>query len=375
MMKKVLFVLGKWSNGGIEKMIYTYCHELIPRGYSVDIFAFEKDISVFTDKLENIGVNIFSPKKKIKGGYIKHNIERLSAFLQATDSDYDIVHYNTAFAIAYIHCAFLKKKNKKVKIILHSHGEGINEPYVKMKNAFNSVIKRVFQKVPDYCLACSDASGQWLYSKVNFNSKHYLTIMNAIDFESNKFNPVSREKYRAEWKIDEKQIVIGTVGRFSYQKNPFFILEIIEQLAKAGTDYKFIWIGTGEEKAKIKNQVKSKGLEQYIIFIDHTPDIAGCLSGFDIMILPSRYEGLPLILLEAQASGLLTLVSDAIPKIAKITDRLVFLPIDKVNSWVEAITCQDTAINNREYPMEEIEKSQFKIEQIMDSLIEIYEHK
>lgn len=373
-MKKILFVQGMWANGGIEKVVDTYCKYLIPKGYIIDVFAFEKSESVFSKELENLGVKIISPNSKLKGGYIERNKKRLNAFLEVIDNEYDIIHYNTSFAMAYIHCYYAKKKNNKTKIVMHSHGDYVNAPNVIIKRMFNSAIKYIFKNIPDYCIGCSEQAGEWLFSKKRYNDKKYKTIMNAIDLRKYKYDINKRKEYHTKWRIEKNELVIGTIGRFSYQKNPYFILEIINSLVESSCIFKFIWIGEGEEKNNIKRIIIEKNLSDYIILIDATADIPGCLSGFDMMILPSIYEGLGLVLLEAQASGLITLASDTIPKIAKYTDRLFYLNIEDKSVWRDAILQEKNNIADRDYPDDEIQKCVFNVDKVMEQIIKIYEH-
>lgn len=370
-MKKILFVQGLWQNGGIEKVVNTYCKYFITKNYEVDIFTFEKNKSVFTSELEAMGINIICPKEDISGGYIKHNIKRVNAFLEAA-VNYDIVHYNSSFAIAYIHCWMLKKRVNDTKVIIHSHGDSVNSPHILPKKIFNKLIKELLRNIPDYNLACSDKAGKWLFSKKVFSGRKYCTLMNPIDFNSYRYNDDKHLYYRQNYAIRDKEIVIGTIGRFSYQKNPEFIIEIIEGLAKRKRDFKFIWIGEGEEKEKIYDLVKKKHLESFIIFIDSINDISGILSAFDILILPSRYEGLPLVLVEAQASDLIIFASDTIDKKVKLTNKLSFLSIQNPELWVQEIISSQNKIGSRTYPYDEVENSEFNMERAIKKLSRIY---
>lgn len=372
-MKRILFVVGKWSNGGIEKVITTYCKYLTGAEFSFEIFAFEKEESVFTKEVEQYGIKIISPDCELYGNYITKNMRREKEFLEVVQKGYDIVHYNTSFAMAYLYCFFLKRKVKDVKVLFHSHGTGVNAPFKRLKIVFHCIVKCCFGNVPDHCLACSKPAGEWLYNKRICRSQRYEVVMNAFELAPYSFDGDARNKQREEWGVND-ELVIGTIGRFDYSKNPCFVLEIIKELKKQNLKFKFIWVGRGEEKEEIIKKVKEESLEAAIIFLDETDNVPRYMSGIDVFVLPSRYEGLGIVLLEAQASGAVCLASDVIPREVKLTERIKFLPLHSAAAWSEAIQGL-TDVDQRRYPEEEIAQSQFNIVSVIENMRKIYKEK
>lgn len=372
-MKRILYITGQWANGGIEKVITSYCKHIDKQKFQIDIFTFEKEESIYTKEVEKFGVKVLCPINPIHGGYLLHNLKRIKAFLDVALTKYDIIHYHTSFAIAYLHCYLLKRKNRKIKVILHSHGDNVNAPFKILKVVFNRVVQNLLSNVPDYCLACSENAGKWLFSKKVIKSNRYVTLMNAIEVDDYRYNIENRNEYRELWGV-ANEIIIGTVGRIEYQKNPYFILDIIKKLSNKKVKFKFVWVGTGADRKDIIEKSKALNLDN-IIFIEYTDRVSKLLSAFDLFLLPSRYEGLGLVLIEAQISGLLCIISDSIPKEVDITNNIKKLSIKSSDIWCDTISEYVNTYNfscDRTCPQKELIESGFDIKVIISKLISVY---
>lgn len=371
MVKKILLVTGGWGNGGIENLIACYCKHISNSKLQLDVFTFYKSESIYTKVVEECGGIILSPACNIEGNYITKNVKIAKSFIKVA-RDYDIIHYNTAFALAYLHCFFLKLVNPTIKIVLHSHGDSLNPPYVYLKSLFHRAIKSLFYHVVNEALACSTSSGEWLFCVKLVKSPHFSVIKNATGLDKFKFDLQARKRIRCEHKIGEKKL-IGTIGRIEYQKNPFFIVNTIDSLRTIDNNFSFIWIGYGINMLEIKREISTRQLDRYVIFVEKTDRVSDYLSAMDIFILPSRYEGLGIVLLEAQANGLKCYTSDTTPLESKISNKIHYLPIldgDEVK-WAELI--KDTKVNyERIYPEKEIVKNGYDVKIITEQLTTIY---
>lgn len=371
MMKKVLLITGGWGNGGIENLISSYCKYIASTELRLDVFTFYKSESIYTKVIEEGGGKILSPKFGLEGNYITRNIKTLRSFIEAA-RDYDIIHYNTAFALAYLHCFCLKLINPQIKIILHSHGDSLNPPYVYLKTLFHRVIKVLFSSIIDEALACSLSSGAWLFTSKLVKSSHFNIIKNATRLDKFKFDLQARSRIRAKYKIGGRKL-IGTIGRIEYQKNPFFIVNTIDSLRIIDDNFLFIWIGSGVDMLEVKQEISNRRLDKYVIFIEKTDCVSDYLSAMDVFILPSRYEGLGIVLLEAQANGLKCYTSNTTPLESKISNMIHYLPIlgGDETKWAELI--MDTKINyERIYPEKEIVGNGYDIKIVTEQLTTIY---
>jgi glycosyltransferase involved in cell wall biosynthesis len=172
--------------------------------------------------------------------------------------------------------------------------------------------------------ACSKDAGRWLYGK-NADSKYDITIINnAIDTEKFIFNPEVREKYRKDLGISGK-FVIGHIGRFSPQKNHGFLIDIFSEVVKKNNDSVLLLVGDGELRGEISQKIDKLGLSKNVILTGIRSDIPQLLWSMDAFVLPSLYEGFPVVGIEAQAAGLPCFFSDQITAAAKITQNVHFI--------------------------------------------------
>ncbi|MFA0322568.1 glycosyltransferase, partial [Vibrio sp. 10N.222.55.A3] len=200
---------------------------------------------------------------------------------------------------------------------------------VKYIHKFNKI--RIKKLVTER-FACSKLAGDWMFND------SFKVINNAIDVNKFKFNLQDREQIRKEFGIHGK-FVIGHIGRFVEQKNHEFLVNIFHEVAKLDNDAVLLLIGEGPLQSKIRSKVEIEGLSEKIIFADSRKDIPNLLSAMDVMVLPSNFEGLGIVLVEAQASGIKAITSkDVVPLEAKTTDLLEYLPLGApVQLWADKI--------------------------------------
>lgn len=376
-MISLLYVVGVWGNGGIEKVVYTYCKNLPSDQYKITILPIEKQDSIFTQKIERLGIDILDPGKKVCGNaYEKFFIRKQIVCQEVNKNHYDIVHFHNSIATAYLFIKEMKKVSPNTRYILHSHGDDAEAPHVKVKRLTNYIIKTVYGNCPDFYAGCSNNAGKWLFTKKIYESKNYTTLFNAFNTKEYRFDKVKRNKLRTKNNV-ESYYVLGTIGRFCYQKNPEFILKIIKELEGKKKNFIFVWIGDGPDKINIQEKARELCVDTKIMYITSTDDVPGYLSMMDAFILPSRYEGLGLVLVEALASGLRCYASDVITRDTLVTDKIEYLPINNASVWADAIiknwTNNSLEPQDRTYPELEMKRSGFDIEPLINKLCEIYE--
>jgi len=280
---------------------------------------------------------------------------------------YDVVWSHMDAANFY---ALKAAKKAKVPVrISHSH----NTQYLtsnRIKKPNLSLIKRLIPMYATHLFACSKLAGTWLYGKNPFT-----VIPNAIEFEKFCFNQQQREASRKELGISESTFVIGHIGRFDYQKNHPFLIKIFKELLLRKQDSKLLLIGDGSDIANIQSQVKNFQMDQDVLFLGHRTDIPALLSAMDCFVLPSFFEGLGIVLLEAQANGLPCIVSKVIPKEVDIQGAVTFVDLAKLPQyWVDVIleksnqrNCFDIAVfKQSEFEIREAAK---KLQMILSASI------
>lgn len=195
--------------------------------------------------------------------------------------------------------------------------------------------KKSIEKMATHFYACSDLAGEFMFTEMARNRATYKIVNNAIDLNSYKFDLEIRNKIREENGWSERK-VIGHIGRFHKQKNHRFLIDIFKEMHEKDATTLLLLIGDGALKAEIEEYVKEKGLENAVCFLGTTKKVHNYLQAIDLFILPSLYEGLPMVLVEAQTAGVPCCVSDVVSKQAKLTDNIRFISLDdNTKQWAQ----------------------------------------
>lgn len=332
---RVLQITGGMNMGGIENFIMNIYRNIDRERVQFDFLIHQEEKQIFEDEIISLGGKVFRITSLGKVGHFKY-LKRLREFF-LSHQEYKIVHshYNT---ISGIILREAKKCGIKVKIA-HSHTS--YPKYRFIERIYKNYSKSLINKNVDIKYACSQKAGEWLYEKNN----NFEVINNGIDPKEYKFNEEIRQKIRDELKIEEDKILIGHVGRFSPEKNHEFIIEIFKELYSKNNKYRLVLVGTGDTEDKIKEKVKGLNLQKVVNFLGVRKDVKNLLQGFDIFLLPSIFEGLPVTLVEAQGAGLKCFISDTVTKEIDLECGLTeFISLDKSSEeWMEIIE------KNREY--------------------------
>lgn len=197
-------------------------------------------------------------------------------------------------------------------------------------------------------------------------------INNAIEAEKFRFNKEISAKKRKELNINKNQFVIGHVGSFRYAKNQEFLIDIFKEIHKKYSSAVLCLVGSGKLEKKIKNKVKSLNIEENVKFLGLRNDVNQLLMVFDVFLFPSRYEGLPVTLIEAQASGLEIVASDTITKEVKITDLIKFISLNKSSDyWADNVLDLKDSDYDRNY-YQEIVDTGYDIKNTVEELQNFY---
>lgn len=257
----------------------------------------------------------------------------ISQIGQILDEGYDILHLHTSFWTGFLLEEIAMKKGIR-KVIVHAHSSFVEEAdgekrelllkhHVQLKEEFSE------KYATDLC-ACSKLAADWLFGPQIPRSK--IRIMkNAIETEKYRFNQKMREQVREKLGLDGK-IVLGTTGRISYAKNHEFLIELFSVVRKERQDVCLLIVGSGNLELELKWMIGRYHLEDSVILTGWKADIGNYLSAMDIFLLPSRFEGFPIGLLEAVASGLPCLASDHITQEIEFSTQIQRLECS-VEKW------------------------------------------
>lgn len=277
--------------------------------------------------------------------------------------------------ISIIHChmtmvnwlPLLAAKIARVPVrICHSHTNNISGKKYS-ERIMNTVFRYLCRKNGNVFLACSNEAGKYLYK----NKIKYEIIYNGLDLEKYKYNELERKKIRQKYNIKENEFVIGHVGRFVPVKNHGFIIDFFEKLHKTNKKYKLMLIGDGELKEEVHQTILNRGLDKNIIFVGVVANVQDYYNAFDLLVLPSLFEGVPLTIIEAQANGLKCIISDKIDKKSVILkDKITILDL-KDDNWIKTISNIKKEYE-RDINSESFDKNHYNIEKESIKLEKIY---
>lgn len=360
-MLRILQVYPQINNAGTERVIFNL-YENIDRTKVQFDFLVEIP-GELDEKIFKMGGKIFYLKEKSKRKYYKKLLEFFKSH-----SEYTIVHTHT-----HARMGVVLKAAKKVGVpcrVAHSHNARNDLPQIA--RFFKGITSISIEKNANYFFACSENAGKWLFPH---RIRECKVIYNGIQLKNYLFNRETRTALRKEMGIEENEFVMIHVGRFVRQKNHEFLLEILEKYNKENAkNWKMLLVGVGPLQDKIKLGAQEKGLQKHIIFLNNRMDVNKLLSVADVFVFPSLHEGLGIVVIEAQASGLPCIVSDAVPKEADLDMELLYTLTlhNEQQEWVKCIFDQKVNLEKRDEKREKILCSKYAIGKIAMQMQEFY---
>ncbi len=284
---------------------------------------------------------------------------------------YDCVHIHGDVANKLFVSGLASKHAGIKKIILHSHAAGVEGKNRKVKKLFHYVCRRFLKCIGTDYVACSDLAATWMFP--NIKDDNIVIINNGVELNKFRFDLIKRNRVRAGLNLSD-ELVLGHVGRFSYQKNHEFLVLLMKRLSEKNKNIKLLLIGEGPEKEKIKKLIETEKIKDMFIFYGTSNHIDELMQGMDIFLLPSRFEGLPIAGVEAQASGLPVIYSDQISRNAKLSDNVVFLPTKEndLEKWIKYIEFFSKNRINRSDGYMALKSQKFDITDVVNAFLELY---
>ena len=285
-----------------------------------------------------------------------------------SEGNYDVVHSH--MGARGLFPMYYARKAKVAKRIVHSHIA--YEPIGKLKRCFDIMLSCAAKVNATSLFACGREAGIYMWGK-RCSQKDKITIMtNAVDTKAYEFNTEIREKKREELGVGDK-LVIGIVGRLSEQKNYPFLFDAYKELLNIRKDVVLVIVGRGLEEEAIKERARQLKIDENILFLGVRNDVPELLNAFDLFVLPSHYEGLPVVLIEAQANGLKQLVSDKVTDEMRITDLIEFLPIEGTEKlWAEKMAACCSNVEKRKSYCPQVADAGYDIKLASKKMEEFY---
>lgn len=318
--KKVLIIntIGMGFEG-MSFVILNYLRNMSLEGLELHITA-DPDLCEDMRKiLEALGtVHIIPVKQRDPKGYLRGVRDILKTGI-------DVLHIHGNSGTMAMEAVLAKLCGVK-KVFVHAHSTKTDHP------AVNAILKYPMMLCADQRIACSEGSGKWLYG----NWKH-MVLNNAIDLSRFRFDPEIREQCRGEFGIRE-EFLLGHIGNFYEPKNHSFLIDVFAAFHKRKPDSRLLLVGTGPDFDAVREKVNQLQLQDAVIFAGRRTDVERIYQALDVFVMPSLWEGLPLVLLEAQAAGLPVLASDRITKAVQCAPNFWYLPVEESPAlWAEKL--------------------------------------
>ena len=327
---RILHVLGSTNLGGAESRIMDLYRHIDRDKIQFDFLVHSKKEGFFEPEIKQMGGNIYYlPSFRV---YNYFQYQKACREFFAAHKEFRVVQgHMTSTASIYLPQA---KRAGIPVTIAHARSAGVD---TGIKGFITKLLRKNLYRKCDYMFACSDLAARAVFGDKRYEEGETFLIPNAVDTKEFVPDKVVRNTIRKEYGLENK-FVIGHVGRFHYAKNHEFLLEIFAGILNRREDARLMLLGDGPRRAEMEAKVRELGVENAVVFAGNKNPVAPFYQAFDAFLFPSRFEGMPGTVVEAQAAGLPCLVSDSVTPQVKATELVAFLPLAKgVQEWTDGL--------------------------------------
>lgn len=359
---RVLQIIGIVAGGGVEAVIMNYYEHIDRTKVQFDFIVHNDNKIDITQKVEAMGGKVYKVTP-----YYKNPIAFMwDIYKVIKRHHYRIVHSNmntlSAFSLFAAWAAGAPVR------ILHNHST--SSPGETKRNIMKFMLRPFARLFANHYLACSRLAGEWMYGRKMMDSGKVTIVNNAIDLKKYAFNPQKRNLLRKELGLAD-EFVIGHVGRFMFQKNHEFLIDVFAEAYKKNPHMALLLVGDGPLRPAMEEKVRKLGLTDHVKFLGLRNNVQDFYHVMDILVLPSYYEGLPVVGVEAQANGLPCLFSTKVTKEAHLTHLAQFWDLEKgASKWAKEIISIKCERNKK--AGEELRQAGFEIDKEAEKLVKFY---
>jgi len=357
-MIRILQCVNDMHRAGLETMLMNYYRNIDREQIQFDFLTHRPDKSDYDDEILSLGGKVYYAPRLYPQNYLQYFKYMRKFYLN--HPEYKIVHSHID-SMSYLPLRMAKVMNVPIRIA-HSHNTSIDRDF---KYILKLLYKKLLPHVANEYFTCGKEAGDFL-----FPGKESTLIPNAIDVEGFKYDEKTRALKRMELGIGD-EFTIGHVGRMSYQKNHEFLINVFAQVVKQDRKTKLVLIGTGEKEDDIRSLADKMKLSDHILFLGNRSDVDELYSVMDVFVLPSRFEGIPVVGIEAQYCSLPCLFSEKIPQEVCFTDLCDFISLESgYEEWANRILSKKNLNSNRNKVINFSEK--YNINDAVKALEKIY---
>lgn len=364
----VLQVLSGFVNiSGVVSVLMNYYRQLDKSKVQFDFLYFNKADENLIAEVEKMGGKVFYvPKPALS----RCSMRAWNKFFSTYGSKYDIVHNNQIFLNGFL--AYFVKKYTHAKLVMHEHAsQWGNRSLAIFRNYLLTISSFQFA---DAYFACSQKAFDFAFNRKEnlFKSKESYIMNNAIDLQTFDYAPKMRQRMRLQWGILDECFVVGHVGRFEPEKNHSFLLKIFRELLLLHPQSVLLLVGEGSLKDQIIKKSKQLGIDKKIIFAGKHQDVYNYYQMMDVFVLPSKFEGLGMVCIEAEAAGLPVFCSTEVPKLVNVVNCNFLSLNNSPKTWAKVILSSLTY--HRESTVQKMSGTVFDINCEVNKLVKEYYH-
>lgn len=329
-MVRVLQMIGGLNIGGAQSLVMNLYEAIDREAMQFDFIIDEPEHTTLAEKIRSMGGNIYI-LPKFNGKNLVTVRRAWNQFFR-DHKEYHVLHSHVrSYASIYLPIA----KKHGLRTIIHSHSISNGQGIVAVGKA---ILQYPLRFQADYCFACSQTAGEWLFGKKVLTEKNFHVLQNAVDVEKYRFNPNTRLQMRKDFGIADSTVVYGHIGRLTEAKNHSFLLDIFKEIHIRKNDSVLLIVGDGELYSAVEKKVHDLGLTSNVKLLGARNDPERLLQAIDCFLFPSKWEGLPLSVVEAQAAGLPCFLSTKVTNEVDLSELVTYLPIAQgPEVWVNAV--------------------------------------
>lgn len=323
-----ILIFGMTENpGGIESVIMNYYRAIDKSKIQFDFLCNSPEVA-YEEEIQKLGGKIYKIASRSNNACLYY--KELRSFFKNNAVKYKTIWVNICSLANIDYLKYAKKYGIKYRIVHCHNSQNMDSKARKILHIINKF--RLKKYATDYW-TCSEDANNWFFTNNILEKNKIVCINNAIDYNKFKFNEKIRQEYRNKLNIDSK-LVFAHVGRLHFEKNQLMLLDIFKNINEMNGNVELLLIGDGEDRAKIENKIKKLELENNVRLLGIRNDVEKIMQSVDAIIFPSLFEGLPLVLIEAQANGLPIFASKSISEQVVIGENVELISLDeKPKEW------------------------------------------
>lgn len=359
-MKRVLCIVSNLNTGGAETFLMKLHGSIDRTKYQMDYCVMSDEIGAYKDLVLSREGKIFQAEMKSRNPIKCFNdIRRV-----VKDNGYKYVLRVNALSLSALDLLAARLGGAKVVAMRSTNSSS----HKKIHNDLHHLFGFLSKTIPNVKFAPSTDSAEFTFGKGCVEKGKAFILNNGLDYDKYKFNPEARERIRKELGLEGLKVV-GHVGRFAPQKNHGFLMDIFKEIADREEKARLVCVGTGPLEEEIRSKVNALGISDKVIFTGRRSDVNEVMSAFDCVLLPSLFEGMPNVIVEAQAAGLPCTITDTITREANITGLVKYLSLSQSPAeWADAVI-SDLADADRKDTKEDFVNNGYCLQQVTEKFV------